>query len=101
MRTKTNKEARKLRVKRKVDDGDEVNDLGLRKRKFPKMKKVVLIVLSPRKPKDWDALMSEYNESKKVVIMWVQGSPNQFQDLERCSFRLARNLVIGDTDRDS
>lgn len=65
------------------------------KPKRKKLTQVVLVVLSQKKPVDWNALGRF--QTSKVICIWICGNPTKQLDLERCSFRLARAIFVTST----
>eukprot|EP00392_Amoebophrya_sp_AT5.2_P009169 g9197.t1 len=59
-----------------------------------RLKKIVLVVLSKKKPLDWEDAMDLSRQNPHLIPVWVQGSPVKMLDLERCSFRRARVIYV-------
>ena len=71
----------------KLDAGEESeSEHGVHQQQAKKLHEVIVVVLAPQKPLDWDTL--EKFQSKKITYVWMEGLPTRLVDLERCSFRL-------------
>ncbi|CAD7928936.1 unnamed protein product [Amoebophrya sp. A120] len=87
-------EAMDMRMLEQMDEEQSESAMSLIPSSRKRLRKIVLVVLSKRKPLDWDDALALARENPHLIPVWVKGSPTKMLDLERCSFRRARVIYV-------
>ena len=65
----------------KNEDNESEMSMAVLKRK--RLRKIVLVVLSQKKPQDWEDALDLNRSNPHLVPIWVKGTPTNMLDLER------------------
>ncbi|CAD7924868.1 unnamed protein product [Amoebophrya sp. A25] len=74
------------------EDDESAMSMATPKRK--RLRKIILVVLSQKRPADWEDAMDLSRQNPSLIAVWVKGTPTKMLDLERCSFRRARVIFV-------